>query len=164
LKKEWEKVVGHKTGLPTWIGLKEFLEEEYRISESIETRSGKKYQQKPNQFKANQVIVERKNCPQCKQPHSLFKCNEFQKIKIEDRWNLAKKKKLCFRCLAHHDNALSCKRENPCKKCKRSHNTWLHEDKTKSKQVRANNASTGVDTEGTTKGVGVNLALVEKKK
>lgn len=114
LKREWEKQVGHETELPTWTDLKKFLEEEYRISESIEARSGKKYQQqsKPAQLKTNQVSVEKKNCPKCKNKHSLFKCNEFRRMTIEARWDLAKKEKLCFKCLGHHENALSCDREN----------------------------------------------------
>lgn len=41
LRREWEKKVGHADDLPTWTNLKEFLEEEFRISESIENGSKK---------------------------------------------------------------------------------------------------------------------------
>ena len=45
------------------------------------------------------------------------------------RWELAKKKKLCFLCLQHHDGKLKCNKEKPCKKCTKSHSTWLHKEK-----------------------------------
>lgn len=42
LKREWEKKVGHENDLPTWADLKLFLEEEYRISENMESRASKR--------------------------------------------------------------------------------------------------------------------------
>lgn len=127
LRREWEKKIGHTNVLPTWSELKEFLEEELSIAESIENGSQKKGSGQKSTIKSNQVTVDANpNCIICKKKHSLFKCFEFRKMKPDDRMTLAKKEKLCFRCLGRHENKLSCDRENPCKKCKKNHNTWLH--------------------------------------
>lgn len=44
----------------------------------------------------------------------------------EKYWNVAKKEKLCFRCLVVHEDKLAYKKENRCKKCLKPHSTWLH--------------------------------------
>lgn len=111
LRREWEKRVGKLTSLPSWNNLKEFLEEEYRIAESVE-KSKKKIQQKsqiPEKIRSNQASFTKASCINCKKPHSLFDCGGFKKMSIEDRWSLARKEKLCFRCLTIHEDKSSCK-------------------------------------------------------
>lgn len=130
VRHEWKKKVGHSSELPTWIQLKEFLEEQYRISEGmdkIKKRSPQSNQFKPNHIKDNQVTVDKQsNCMLCKKRHIIFKCPEFKTMTPEARMVIVKRERLCFRCLSRHEDKLSCERENPCRKRTRNHHTWLH--------------------------------------
>lgn len=67
------KKVGHADGLPAWIDLKEFLEEEFRMSESIESGSRKKGSatQQKGTIKTNQIkLTTKTTCPICKKKSS----------------------------------------------------------------------------------------------
>lgn len=48
-------------------------------------------------------------------------------MKVNERFELAKATKLCFKCLKKHKDVLRCDRKKPCKKCEKGHSTWLHE-------------------------------------
>ena len=39
-------------------------------------------------------------CRICKESHGLWTCENFKKMSVNDRWNIAKEQKLCFRCLS----------------------------------------------------------------
>ena len=66
-------------------------------------------------------------CPKCQEEHRLYKCPQFDKLKISDRWNFVKSQKICRNCLGAH--TLACKSNRKCKKCDRDHHTLLHNDK-----------------------------------
>ena len=50
-------------------------------------------------------------------------------MSVEDRWKIAKEKKLCFRCLANNYQGRACKRAKECgiNGCKRNHHRLLHQ-------------------------------------
>lgn len=127
-RKDWEKKIGDSTDPPTWKDLKTFLEQEFRMLENLESNNKKK--EEKNTVKSLHSGVNQIKCPACMKSHKLFSCLKFRKMGVPERWQLAKKQKLCFTCLQKHTEKLNCERKQPCKKCDSSkHSTWLHNPK-----------------------------------
>ena len=76
------------------------------------------------QFRSGGATVK---CGFCPQSHPLWKCVEFSKQQVKDRWSFAKAEKLCFNCLGSHF-AKACKSKGKCGVCGRNHHTLLHRD------------------------------------
>ena len=57
--------------------------------------------------------------------HDVAHCVTFARETVERRWFLARKFKLCFKCLKHGHAQNDCKGAN-CPHCKRRHNVLLH--------------------------------------
>jgi len=74
-------------------------------------------------------------CPCCKEVHRLYSCEKFKTLKISERLDLVRDKRLCFNCLAPFHTADSCKSSYACRKCKRRHNTILHFEKASEEQL-----------------------------
>lgn len=132
-RKDWERKIGDSTELPKWDQLKKFLGEQFRMLEGIENnnrRDNQKTQEKSgaSTIKSYQSTVTKNECPACDGDHKLFSCKRFKGWSIKQRWEVARKKKLCFACLGVHEEKLNCEREKPCTKCTKKHSTWLHED------------------------------------
>lgn len=136
-RKDWERKIGDSTELPTWDQLKKFLGEQFRMMEGIENSNRKDHSrsldkpEKPEKaiIRTYQSTVATTECAACGENHKLFACLTFKKMEVKHRWDLAKKKKLCFACLQTHEDKLSCEKIKPCKKCAKRHSTWLHEEK-----------------------------------
>lgn len=71
-----------------------------------------------------------KFCFQCEGEHWLTECPKFREATVNERWEVAKKQRLCFRCLRRRHMRTNCKGRS-CKKCKRPHHTALHSEPTK---------------------------------
>lgn len=67
-------------------------------------------------------------CPHCEASHRLFECKKFLEAPTKERWDIALKSRLCFKCLQGRHRKLACKKP-PCKVCKRWHHSLLHEDR-----------------------------------
>ncbi|KAJ0171072.1 hypothetical protein K1T71_013271 [Dendrolimus kikuchii] len=66
-------------------------------------------------------------CPVCKRDHKLSDCRKFVGADVSARWDLAKKCKVCFRCLRSRHRRSSC-RAPPCgvERCTLHHHRLLH--------------------------------------
>ena len=98
-----------------------------------------------------------KKCKVCKESHGLWTCENFKKMSVDERWNIAKEQKLCFRCLSDGHRGEACFRSRVCgiKGCRSHHHRLLHEDPKKeenaeiAKEADASNAvKAGAITEG----------------
>ena len=60
-------------------------------------------------------------------------------MSISQRWELAKHKNLCFRCLDDSHTGVACPRSRTCgiNECSKTHNRLLHRDYDKSQGYRA---------------------------
>ncbi len=60
--------------------------------------------------------------------HKLCDCPKFKAYTTEQRWQLAKKKKLCFRCLAGKHQGKNCMSSKICGvgTCEKTHHPLLH--------------------------------------
>lgn len=65
-------------------------------------------------------------CAKCNANHALYKCSAFEKLTLQQRWNLVKAKHLCVNCLHRHTGACSSARH--CKHCPKFHHTLLLEN------------------------------------
>ena len=64
----------------------------------------------------------------CGTHHGIWSCRQFEQKSVEDRWNFAKEKQLCFRCLSKDHRGKDCQRSQPCKVngCHLNHHRLLH--------------------------------------
>ena len=71
-----------------------------------------------------------KKCKECSGQHGLWGCQRFKNVAVYSRWEVAKKHKLCFRCLSDGNSGESCLRGRMCNLngCRSFHHRLLHED------------------------------------
>ena len=67
-------------------------------------------------------------CLECGKKHGVWNCREFIRRKLADRWNVAKRLQLCYRCLAQGHQGKTCPRSQPCGQdgCIKLHHRLLH--------------------------------------
>ena len=67
-------------------------------------------------------------CVYCGGNHGVWSCRRFQNMGVNERWNVARDKRLCFRCLASDHEGRACTKARPCNinGCKRNHHHLLH--------------------------------------
>ena len=67
-------------------------------------------------------------CAYCGGNHGVWSCRRFQSLSVDKRWDLAKEKRLCFRCLGSDHEGRDCNRARACDidGCKRNHHYLLH--------------------------------------
>ena len=68
-------------------------------------------------------------CPLCGDPHHLVKCTQWPSMNNDQRWNVAREKNLCFRCLCgRHKRGMTCANERLCgiDGCSKNHHRHLH--------------------------------------
>ena len=77
-------------------------------------------------------------CCVCTGNHSLLKCEVFQKLSVDERWQTVKRFGLCFRCLVDNHHGKSCSRSKQCgiNGCTATHQNLLHYDRTPPAQFR----------------------------
>nr|CAI5866999.1 unnamed protein product [Callosobruchus analis] len=152
---EWEKYVSKKQrksqqvvgarvnsndqkGSLSWEDMKEFLKERASLLRTTEvdcnTDSKGKFKDKKRMSKSfvsntGDSFVATKSafsCNYCKQGHSIYSCKAFSKLKAEDRVDFVRQSNLCKVCLLGGHTSRNCK-HGPCRKCRKFHNSLLHE-------------------------------------
>ncbi|XP_026744728.1 uncharacterized protein LOC113506069 isoform X1 [Trichoplusia ni] len=83
-----------------------------------------------NKTSTNNIIIKKSNnnnnkCPLCSQAHTLYKCESFRGLSIEDRIKRANEYNVCLNCLRFGHTPKKCPFSR-CKYCKVKHNTLLH--------------------------------------
>lgn len=63
----------------------------------------------------------------CSKAHSIYKCESFLNLAVNDRIAEIKRHKLCLNCLGSSHPSWKCTRPK-CYKCKRAHNSLLHSE------------------------------------
>lgn len=77
-------------------------------------------------------LVEKRKTFECvlckKQCESLAKCSDFSKMTVDERYQFAKKKFVCYCCLYYGHSSLRCRRRLKCsvEGCHGRHHTMLH--------------------------------------
>ena len=67
-------------------------------------------------------------CVACPGKHRLNDCPAYNKLKVDERWDLVKTKGCCFGCLAHGHRLNNCENRKACNKdgCLKWHHVTLH--------------------------------------
>lgn len=82
----------------------------------------------------------RKPCEYCQNDsHHIANCPELMKKPREDRLQVLKEKRLCFKCGNRSHVASACQRPKACRECKGPHLTILHSEKRSSADQSARN-------------------------
>lgn len=76
-------------------------------------------------------------CQVCGSSHEIVQCQEFVKKKVPARWDIAKRFKLCFRCLGDRHMRKSCPKSRLCGQngCQKLHHMLLHSDDRRQKEA-----------------------------
>lgn len=69
----------------------------------------------------------KKSCPACEGEHYATECKKFKEADINEKWDIVKKARICFKCLRFKHSRINCKAP-VCKQCGRWHHTLLHSD------------------------------------
>eukprot|EP00795_Rhopilema_esculentum_P012680 gene12680-3393_t len=72
-----------------------------------------------------------RKCYVCQNDHMIWDCSAFKSKKVNQRWEIAKKQKLCFKCLRSNHLARACRNSRICgiDGCTDTHNRLLHKNK-----------------------------------
>ncbi|CAB3990844.1 Hypothetical predicted protein, partial [Paramuricea clavata] len=79
-----------------------------------------------------------KKCQVCTEIHPIWKCTKYRDQSIEDKWKMAKKLGLCYRCLGDNHLGNACKWNRQCNidGCNETHHYLLHRPRDPSKAPR----------------------------
>ena len=71
-------------------------------------------------------------CRECGKQHGIWNFRIFAQRSVRDRWNIAKRLQLCYRCLGEEHQGKSCPRSRTCglDSCVDMHHRLLHKQKT----------------------------------
>ena len=92
-----------------------------------DTRGGRSYH--GNRFDGGEK--RKKKCAVCEETHPIWWCSTFKVKSADEKWRLAKKLGLCYRCLGDDHLGNACKRSKSCHigGCKENHHYLLHREK-----------------------------------
>lgn len=79
--------------------------------------------------KINNRSMQNMPCRVCGARHGVWKCQDFIQKSVSERWEVAKRFQLCYRCLAEGHPGKSCPRSRLCGKngCRELHHRLLHQ-------------------------------------
>ena len=109
-------------------------ESEYQVK-ALETTEGLgargKSKKEDRRLPSQTFTAFKSKCDICQGNHTIKSCEKFKAMGMDDRWQVAKDKRLCFRCLANNHQGKNCKRAKECgvNGCKRNHDRFLHKSK-----------------------------------
>ena len=134
-RREWE--LEHPgTDLLKYEDLHKFLITRCRALEAAHgskqsTNRGIEFGQTQSDGKRNHSlsVTQTNNCPQCKQAHGLFACDEFKKKTVDNRRKFVRDEGLCFNCLRSGHTAKDCSSMKKCKLCNKSQHDVAYESK-----------------------------------
>lgn len=103
-----------------------------------ETRPAITWKKKPNTVYTTVEETEEDRCPSCKQSHILTQCPKYKAMTVDQRWELVKEHKICFKCAQKKHRRIMCK-ARPCgvNQCRRPHHATLHQERKESPEVKS---------------------------
>ncbi|XP_058456613.1 uncharacterized protein LOC131434010 [Malaya genurostris] len=132
-RKVWETKQGPGE-LASYSDTIEFLKQRCRVMEKVDTNSVKVENTKavrPMNKSKTLVVSNEQKCAMCNNSHELYKCEEFKKKSISDKYGLLRKSGSCFNCLGRGHRTADCSSMSTCRKCNKKHHTLLHPEETK---------------------------------
>ena len=101
----------------------------------------------------------------CKGHHGVWRCDKFKDLPVQERWNTAKRLKLCFRCLGGDHRGQTCVRTRVCgiNNCKDNHIRLLHVSKEQTQADQRQPVETGPTTDKNEAAYGISNTKSETK-
>ena len=142
-KREWEKRLLSKHEKQTFKEMIKFLEDHckylHRIaadkSEINNTHNKQKLGSKNSNTKFSERLTShattKRLCSLCQESHSLYNCEKFRTLTVENRIDEVRKLRFCFNCLTPGHQNRQCY-AGPCSKCRKKHNVLLRLENDKS--------------------------------
>jgi hypothetical protein len=138
LAREWQATLTDE--VPTYGQTIEFLERKCQLLESLNllhpksnvnpNHNNAKNNMSQKRSTTSYVATNKLHCTFCKNDdHTIFQCNEFTKLNVEERNAQARNLKLCLNCLRTNHFVNNCQSKFKCRKCNQSHNTLLHKER-----------------------------------
>jgi hypothetical protein len=138
LAREWQATLTDE--VPTYGQTIEFLEKKCQLLESLNllhpksnvnpNHNNAKNNMSQKRSTTSYVATNKLHCTFCKNDdHTIFQCNEFTKLNVEERNAQARNLKLCLNCLRTNHFVNNCQSKFKCRKCNQSHNTLLHKER-----------------------------------
>ncbi|XP_045772949.1 uncharacterized protein LOC123872612 [Maniola jurtina] len=127
---------------PDLLKLDKFLKREaelcgpYALPEQVASQTSATQQKKPQKVHNVAERMYTAKCPVCgKEGHNSTECEQFKNLDENERWDTAKSKRLCFRCLRYRTKTHRC-RVKVCgiNSCRNYHHKMLHYNKTEKKE------------------------------
>lgn len=117
--------------------MKQFLKKK---SELLETLAANRSDREPHrrshiqrhdgpQTIQSYVATKDVSCYLCDPSHSLYRCDKFRALSVQEKTDKVRLYKLCFNCLAPNHDSSSCQKRK-CFLCNGNHNSLLHKPKT----------------------------------
>ncbi|XP_045772389.1 uncharacterized protein LOC123872262 [Maniola jurtina] len=97
-------------------------------------------QESPSTSREIAIRTVKSACNLCDENHGLLECKKFREASVDERWEIAKKAKICFKCLRYRHQRLDCKAP-PCRRCRRYHHVALHSERPAPAAVQQKNES-----------------------
>ncbi|XP_062558009.1 uncharacterized protein LOC134222881 [Armigeres subalbatus] len=77
------------------------------------------------------AMTSEQKCTMCDYKHELYKCEQFKKNSVNEKYNHLRKFGLCFNCMQKGHRTTDCSSSNSCRKCSKRHHTLLHPEEKK---------------------------------
>jgi hypothetical protein len=137
IHKEWELHTANQQEIPLTTEVIAFLETRSNALELLQNNQSTRMTTAPPRYIPSAAakvsntshcnLATQIQCPSCKEPHRLFKCNRFLNLQPKQRFTCAKQLGVCFNCLQPYSKAHTCSTQT-CRKCSKRHHTLLHMD------------------------------------
>ncbi|GFR14986.1 DUF1758 domain-containing protein [Trichonephila clavata] len=115
------------TELPKWDDFMDFSLKRCLILENIQTNNAITVpSERSNKTKSFLDKLDPVNCVICKQqPHPVFRCNKFNNLSVNERFNSVKKNNLRINCFSYSHRVALCKSPQSCPNCSKRYNSLL---------------------------------------
>ncbi|XP_065073868.1 uncharacterized protein LOC135697936 [Ochlerotatus camptorhynchus] len=130
--RHWETHHNSKE-VPTYTNLIQFLRGHCSVLQSVAPVKSIPVQEKrPKLGVSNSAVQSWNKCAFCGEAfHSAFRCIKFLKLKVPERYDMARRNKLCLNCLSAGHQSKSCVKGS-CHHCQQKHHSLSHNDSNQS--------------------------------
>lgn len=122
--------------------------------EKVETNSAKIENPKPvRPVTKSKTLVSANElqCAVCNNNHELYKCEEFKKKSVSDKYSVLRKSGACFNCLGKGHRTTECSSSSTCRKCSKKHHTLLHLEESKKEEMNPQSAGNQLAAESSSR-------------
>ena len=139
-RRDWEQRPNARE-LPTMANMSEFIQDKCDMLHKLENSKSSEQAVVRLDKRLVHLSTSKPSCFYCKNPmHSIYKCEEFLNLSIDERFQKVKTMKLCWNCLKPFHFSWKCKLSK-CSRCKRPINSLLHQDCLENNVQVTNNSS-----------------------